>query len=211
MPNLEIDNNRYKFLNKIRNEFPELLIPKVKFNDDPLPLRLYKYQTENGERLIQSSISQFDYTTHKYPGFKEFTKETLELLNTFCKTYKIEHLKRTGLRYINQINIDESSTLTDYLKIELHTPLKISPNDIMKHQYETYLRLDKGTLRLFVQLQQIDSKRVITLDFDYSIEKTDMKLENIKKYMEISHEKTKGVFLSLLTDKYRKSLKEIQR
>ena len=100
---LSIECQRDKFYEKIRNDYPQILVPIVM--GEPPSLKSYEFTGSEGKKIIRCSINTFSIHTNEYEGFARFKEDCLKYTQLFTKLYSITSLKRTGLRYINHIPI----------------------------------------------------------------------------------------------------------
>ncbi len=227
-PNLFVDANRHNYFNLISEEFPTTLFPKAEAGTSP-SLQPFRFDSISNDKSIKLSVNTFSFITRNYSTFPEFKAETLRFLYMFAEMFQLDSLRRTGLRYVNHIYIDESDNVDKFLNINFELPL-IDKNKIKPFRYELSSPLGEGSVRVLIQqestefdstdlkhtvplplleeLGKIKTNRIV-LDFDYYIDHGDMNIKNIDHYLAVSHSHTKELFLSLITDEYRASLGEV--
>ena len=202
---LSIECNNDKYYEKIRNKFPQIFIPKTS-SSEAYALEAYQFSNIEEDEIIRFSINKFAFVTERYKNFKEFKQKCLDCMIPFCELYKISNLNRTGLRYINHIPIvreDGSIPIEKYLKIENRFPNSV-PNKFTVFSSETVARVKEGKLRMLIRYEGL-AKEIIVVDFDYFLEK-ELNTTKIPECLDSSHNHTKEIFLSLITEEYRKTM-----
>ena len=200
---LSIECNKDKYYEKIRGNFPQILIPKT-LPSDAYALEPYQFESSSRAELIRFSINRFSYIARKYDSFKVFKEKSLKYINLFSDIFKISTLKRTGLRYINHIPIKREYgmiPITKYLKFGYKLPSSIPTNPEF---FQTILltKIDDGKLRVLIQAQGTEIKEmeeIIVLDFDFSYE-GDLVVSDLAKCLNDSHKHTKEVFEDLISE-----------
>ena len=208
---LSIECRKDEYYEKIRSQYPNIFVPRI-IDPEPYPLKNYRFENSDKSKLVQFSISKFSFHCKKYKTFEKFGKESLKYTELFCKHYSISRLKRTGLRYINQIPIKRERgiiTLFDYLKFGYILPDAI-PNQMELFNTVLLTKVGKGKLRMSIHSEELgipEGIEVIVLDFDFFFE-GDLTADNLQNYLEESHLHTKKTFESLISDEYRDIMKE---
>ncbi len=200
---MAIESHRDKFHDKIKNLFPEVVIP----NSNVEPYRFEKI--DRSWSLLLSPIL-IAVSCKKYEGFQSFKKEALRLLAFFAETFKVEYIVRSGLRYVNIIPFTRESgmiPLKTFLNIEINLP-KVIPPAFKAASLIFVSQLEKGsiTTRIEPVISQDQGQEALILDFDYSKEK-DLNYKNLDEYLEESHKHTKALFEGLITENYRKIMR----
>ncbi len=200
---LSIESGKDKYYEKIRDKFPQVFIPKTA-TSEAYALEPYQFKNVEETEIIRFSINKFSFITQKYSSFCEFKQKCLDYMNSFFELYKISILKRTGLRYINHIPISKEGEfipLEKYLTFGYKLPNTIS-NKFSMLSSEFVTKIEDGKLRTFIQYER-EPEETILLDFDYFLEK-ELVSSKISEYLEKSHYRTKEIFLSLITEEYKK-------
>ncbi|MCK4905009.1 TIGR04255 family protein [bacterium] len=200
---LSIECKKDEFYEKIRKIFPSIFIPKT-IATEAYAVEPYQFKNLGGTKIIRFSINQYAFITKQYESYKVFKQECLEYMNLFFKIYNITRFKRIGLRYINHIPIshdDKGIPIAKYLNFGYKLP-KVIPNEFSLFSSMFVTKLGSGKLRTVVQYEP-HLEKIIVLDFDYFLER-DLVANKLQKYLEDSHRYTEKVFLSIITDKYRK-------
>jgi uncharacterized protein (TIGR04255 family) len=211
--NLAVDAAKDQIQKAFAPEFPALLIPDLaKIKNHPLlaPLRL---ANASDTELVEFSISSFSYHQKAYTHWKEFKARAHSMLSRFLDIAKIGAVQQTGLRYVNHIPVlreDGLVPLNRFLKFGFRLPSSI-PEKLEQFSVQLTTKLDPGELRTVVKLKQAGDPagtEIIVLDFDYLTVQESLPVSSLADRMQVSHDHTKQVFLSLLTDDYLKLLRE---
>ena len=180
-------------------------MPKVQLGDAPA-LSAYHFKQDDEQATIVTAINKLAYGTKNYPGFEAFKEEVLKIVGFFGRNFHIQKLTRTGLRYINAIPCvlkDGILPLGDYLDIGFTIPPPAT-DKFSSMSFVFFSMVGSGTLRTRIEhvIAEDKSHEAILLDFDYSME-SDLTFDKIETYLDESHSVTKGMFESMITDKYR--------
>jgi uncharacterized protein (TIGR04255 family) len=206
-PELAIECRKDEYYDLIKDEFPEINLPLVD-SPEPYPMRNYLFRDSKREKGIQFSINKFSFHQYKYLGFGQFKDQTLRYLRLFAEKFKIQHLYRTGLRYVNHIPIlreDGVIPIGKFLNFGYKTPKSIPQTYDFLHTV-LFVKLGGGSLRILIQYKKLlDEKEteIIILDFDYFFE-GNLEFSKIESYVGESHKHTKEIFEDLITEQYRK-------
>jgi uncharacterized protein (TIGR04255 family) len=204
-----VECNRDIFYEKIRGDFPNVLVPSVKTGEFPA-LEPYRFESEDKLVGMMVAINKFAYYVRKYPGYSQFSKEVLKWGKEFVNIYRISNLNRSGLRCINIIPFSRESgliPLNRFLKIRLALP-EVFPDNFENLNLVFISKTSGGAITTKIEsMISVDrSHEAILLDFDYAKEK-ELTIESIDQYLEESHAYTKRMFEELITDEYRQYLK----
>lgn len=203
---LSIECRKDEYYAKIRSQYPNIFLPKI-IDPEPYPLKNYRFENNDGSKLIQFCINRFSFHCKRYETFQKFKEESLKYTDLFCKHYNITKLKRTGLRYVNHIPIKRERgiiPLSKYLKFGYILPEAI-PNEMELFHTVLLTKVKKGRLRVLIRSEEVglpERVEVIVLDFDFFFE-GDLIADNLQDYLEESHLHTKGTFESLISDEYK--------
>ena len=203
-----IECRRDAFYEKIRSDFPKVLVPKIGANNAPA-LIPYHFVSDDESRSILLAINKLAVSLKKYRGFVIFKKEIEKVISVFQKCYSIKKINRTGLRYINIIPFTRENDLVpieQFLNINLTLPESL-PKKYKNINVMFSSVLDEGTITTKIEcLKSIDdNKEALLLDFDFA-KQGDLILSNLSSYLNESHKKTKQFFEDLITEEYRQYL-----
>ena len=203
---LSIECRRDKFYEKIRNDYPQILVPVV-MGESP-SLKSYEFRGLEGKKIIRCSINMFSIHTNKYEGFARFREDCLKYTKLFNGLYSITSLKRTGLRYINHIpivRIEGCIPIQEYLKFGYSLPSELGMDKYELFDTTLITRVGEGKLRLLTRYLEVPGapqKEFILLDFDHYHE-GELEAGKIADYLSKSHMHTKKIFEDIISDKYK--------
>lgn len=202
-PILAIESYRDKFYDKIKDLFPDVIIPKS--NLEP-----YRFEKHDRSWSILLSPVLVAVSCKKYEGFQSYKKECLKLLSVFGEMFTVERMTRSGLRYVNIIPFTRESgiiPLKTFLNVEINLP-KAVPSTFKTASFIFVSQLEKGNITTRVEpvMSPDQSQEALILDFDYAKE-TNLSYKNLDGYLEESHTHTKALFEGLVTEKYRKIMR----
>ena len=202
-PLLAVESYRDKFHDKVKDAFPNVVIPKS--NLEP-----YVFGKRDQSWSILLSPVLFAVSCKKYEGFQVYKKECLRLLSIFGELFKVDKLIRSGLRYVNIIPFTRESgiiPLKAYLNIEINLP-KAIPSTFKAASLVFVSQLEKGNITTRVEpvMSPDQTQEALILDFDYAKE-ADLSYKNLDGYLEESHTHTKALFEGLVTERYRKIMR----
>lgn len=204
-----IECNRDKFYEKIRSDYSMVLVSS--FQAGAIAAQPpYRFEREDGTSGVIMSINKISFYCKKYEGFSLFKKETMRIFSIFRELFKVEKLKRTGLRYINIIPFTREKNIIpikNYLNIQIKLPKSMSTD--FKNLSMIFVSQTEGgniTTRIEPVISENQTEEAIMLDFDYAKEK-DLNFDSIDAYLEESHKHTKDLFEGLITDNYRKVMR----
>lgn len=163
------------FQNKVIDEFPGLKFEHKDESNVGLSNKEYltwvftnisgKYIRLNGEELI------LGYSGDAYSSFDDFLKD-VKLSVDALKQYKIPQIESIGLRYINQIKVDEKNNSGRYFNPNLHLINDtFDENELVQSINKTNLEIqDYEFVFQFGQFNpdypNISSKKDFVLDYD---------------------------------------------
>jgi len=204
-----VECNRDQLYERIRKEYSQVFIPPV-VQGSVVAMEPYRFEKEDASWGVMLSINKMSVYCKKYEGFALFKKEALRLFSIFGELYKIKHLQRTGLRYINIIPFtrkNDSLPLQDYLNVKINLP-GVMLTDFSNLNLIFVSKTPGGniTTRIQPMMTQDKKQEAIVLDFDYAKEDS-LIFKNIEVYLDESHSHTKALFENLITDGYKKVIK----
>lgn len=199
-----------KFFETIRIKFNQVLVT-IKAPDQLQIPELYRFESEDSKQGIIVGINKVAYFTKKYPGFKIFKDEALDVIQSFGKLFKLDKLNRTGLRYINIIPFTREETILpirNYLNIEVNLPLISSSKFNSLNMAFVSKANEEGNITTQIRtiLSQDKTREAILLDFDYSKD-ANLVINKVNNYLEESHGYTKELFENIITDEYKKFMR----
>ncbi len=204
-----IECQRDKFFKRVRNKYPNVLVPGVKAEEFPA-LAPYRFENQDRSSGIMMAINRFAYYSRKYRGYKIFRKEAVWLMQVFGNVFKLNKLNRTGWRYINIIPFTRED---GYLPLKRFFNVKLIMPKSVPDQYENlsivFITKTNGgsiTVKLESMMAADKSHEAFLLDFDYAKVKK-LTFDKIGSYINESHRFTRALFEELITNSYRKYLR----
>jgi uncharacterized protein (TIGR04255 family) len=197
-----IECHRDTFFEAVREHFPQVLVPTLR-EGEAAALAPYHFQRADNSAALLTALNLFGYRTNVYRGFALFRQEVLRWVGEFVKAFGIDRLNRTGLRYTNVIPFPpgQGFPIEDYLKLQMH----LGGERVERfEQFFTTSRIPvaDGSLTIQVGHAEVEGGDAIMLDFDFAKER-DLRIGDIERHLDQSHQETKRLFESLLTDEYR--------
>lgn len=218
-------NAASEFQNIIINEFPETEFQKKRkisvtidstgkpieseTNDEFLTWvfinKKGKHVKLNGKELILS------YKGENYNCFDEFKKD-IELTLKGISIYNLPKINSIGLRYINQIKINDESTLDEYINRNLHLINNEFDNEqVVQSMSRTELKIKDYTLafqygQFNPEYPNMTSKKEFILDYD-CILNDEEDFDNIITNLNKMHEIISNRFEKDIKDKLREEMR----
>jgi len=204
-----IECKRGEFYDKIRENYPNVLVPQLKAGAFPA-LVPYRFERSDGAAGTMVAIDKFSYYSRKYPGYDNFKKEFFQLLSEFNKLCNLNKLNRVGWRYVNIIPFTRENGNIPFKRF-LNSDLRLT-KDIQDGYENLSLMLvsktgDCSITTILESTKSSDATReALLLDFDCSREK-DLCFPKIETYIDESHGTARTMFEQMITDDYRKYLR----
>jgi len=209
---LSIECKKDEYYEKIRNNYSSIYVPTIT-SPEPYPLKTYEFKNNEETEMLRFSINRFSVHSYVYKSFNWFKERASKYSKLFCKMFKIDVLRRTGLRYINHINLlpspDEILPIDQVLNVGMKLPEAIPPN-IKDINLQFLTKFDQGDLRVLIRHERITGEAYeerIVLDLDYFLT-NGLHADGIDKYLDLSHANTKKVFEALITESYKKKFEQ---
>jgi uncharacterized protein (TIGR04255 family) len=201
-----VECHRDQLFARVREHFPQVLVPKLR-EGEAAALTPYHFQNADGSAALLTAMNLFAYRTSSYGGFATFRSEALRWLAEFRQLFAISRLNRTGLRYTNVIPYPpgQGFPLAHFLNLQIN----LGGQRIERfEQFFMTSRIPVGDGFLTIQIGDADVEGgdAIVLDFDFAKE-GELLIDDIETHLDQSHEETKRLFESLLTEGYRAYLR----
>lgn len=211
-PNLSVACKRDEFYNEIKELYPTLILPKISLEQHPLEQATLHSNTDETKRIAFNARS-LSYSTPQYEEYALFKKEFMRIITIFLKKYTtIDKVQRLGLRYRNTIQVEKKGNKLDleqYIKYKVSLPESLSQLNMTSFQYNFFVEVEEKVSGITVIIDNIKDDKgmdVLLLDFDL-ISIRDMNLDNIEGYLDNYHNKIEEVFLDIITDNYKESIR----
>lgn len=217
-------NAAAKFQNAIINEFPDIQFEENKkfsikmdntgnlvesktneeFSTWTFSNELGKQVSINGKELILS------YTGKLYSSFIEFSKD-VELILTALKQYNLPKVKSIGLRYINQIKLEDDKNWDKYITPNLHLNNKFNKKELIQSITKTDLKIQDYDLtfqfgQFNPEFPNVSSKKDFILDYDCRLINNES-FENIMINLENMYKIISNRFEQDITDELREKMR----
>lgn len=205
-----VECRRDIFYELVRKDYPGVLVPSTQ-EGGFVALEPYRFEKEDGSSGVMLAINKLSHYTRKYPGFKDFRKESLNLINKFKKAYpKVSRLIRTGFRYVNIIPFtreDGVIPIEKFLNVGLEVPGAI-PGKYNNISIGFVVESKGGSITTRIEtMKAVDrAGEALLLDIDYARTKG-LSIASVNKYIDESHECARQLFENLITDNYRSFLR----
>lgn len=211
---LGVEKNRHKIQQKIRSEYPNLLVPNAEVNVAPAT-QPFRFQDESDKNGIQFSICNFGIYSRQYPGHKAFIGELVRVLSLFCDGLDPLQVTRIGWRYINEIAFTrENGNIPVRHFLSKGGPMGFAVGrDTLALSHRTLV--EDRDARLNVRLESKEHAERMgheALIFDIDIYKeyspgTEMDQNKIVWHLQRLHSSAYKIFESSITPSYRSYLK----
>lgn len=214
----------------LRDKFPDLeeqqIMPFDKeVNQENIlsmfsPNRAWKFKNLSEDEFIELSKNHLLYSCKKYVHFKVFTESVNFILDSFRKVYgESIIIKRTGLRYVNNIEIGKGNPFDwqEYIKKELlaATNKFVEDKKTIKRSIHI-MEINEGEFDIKLQLGMPNpdypnpiTKKLFLLDID-CISKEPIRLQDISTRLIESHDKIQELFEHSINEGLRKEMVPIK-
>jgi uncharacterized protein (TIGR04255 family) len=204
-PLLKIQRDLSNFQEQIAAEYPVLGKDSSVVGSEQVETFVFK--SEDEKRIVRASIKSFGFSTLAYHGYIPFKKELLEKTELFCNCFDINTFKRVGLRYINNIEIEERDNYFNL--VEFVQPLidlgRVPVKELRRYAQEIALRKDigqvtirSGLMPLPPQVSRELAKAVVVLDLDVDTEEPTNRTQ-LSSLLDGFHAEVETAFLTQIT------------
>jgi uncharacterized protein (TIGR04255 family) len=203
------------FQERIRERFPQLTVEQgVVVHMEPLGTmppsakpepRIFRFKSPDGNTVVSLALNFYALSTTSYTHWRDFL-ELLQLVNqAACEVYDLPYAARVGLRYINQLTLENTGTssvaeLWEILRPELmmllrgdcwDEPLEMLNNLVLAGEDSERLTLRSGF--------KSREEPALLLDFDYYVE-GNISLENLLELCQRYHDVIYNAFRWCIPD-----------
>lgn len=209
---LTIEARRHEFRERIRADYPKLLVPKLGTDERPLLLQHYRFRSDNDERTVLLAPNSFGISVTRYQGQGAFVSEYMHVHKVFQDVYpEIDKLNRVGWRYVNIMPFVRSEGLIpidNFLKLDMHLPEQIPSRYEKLDLHFTALKTnDDSVIMRLASVQKSTGDEGLLLDIDYGKKGDSLRFSDVKKHLSDGHDHCKALFENLITDGYRQYLR----
>lgn len=207
--NMSAACRRELFYDEIKKDYPNVILPQLSFEQHPFA-QPFQYVSADTYKKITCSADVISFSTTKYASFTVFKDECLKLLKLFFLKYpSVDKIKRIGFRYVNHIGINSHEDIQKFLTYTYTLPKLLQDYKLEFFQKSFFLEIKKNTsgIRINVNLIKDNTgKNFLLLDFDL-ISLKEILPNEIEKYIDDYHDKIEGVFLSLITEAFKGTIR----
>lgn len=209
---MQVECERHLFWDRIRDEYPKILVPKVQDGGFPA-LQHYKFRSADSGRTVSVALNSLAFSEAKYSGHHSFIGEFNRLVALFHDAFpRLGSISRVGWRYINVIPFSREAhrvPLGRFLKLDIPLPSKIFESTTAMDLSWGGRCLD-GDVQIkvaIVERKDVPASEGILLDIDYGQTRPGMNWERLGEVVADARTKCRGIFEDLITDDYRSYLR----
>lgn len=209
---MQVECERYKFWDRIRDAYPKILVPYAKDGSAPA-LQHYKFRAENDVRTVSVALNSIAFSEIRYSGHTSFINEFERLIGIFHDTYpRLGEIKRIGWRYINVISYSREEgrvPLCRFLKLDIPLPSKFFDNtSALDLSWTGQCMGGELTIHVGTLLKKDASEQEgLLLDIDFAQTRKGIAWSQIPAVIREGRSNCRKVFEDLITDGYRQYLK----
>jgi len=194
-----IDAIRGEFQHAVAQDFPQLYLPAVAAGESP-GLMPYRFQNNDGTKILALALHSLAYTTMQYPGWEAFKREFLGFWSTLSAMVAQENINRVGARFINRFDGPfhdclAVESLPDYL-----SPLRDGTCDF----YRVAGNYRRGETRILVNVHRPEHEESLLLDYDAYAQSVPIAF--LEETLESLHSVAETEFQSALRGEYKDRL-----
>lgn len=195
--NLEIECRRNDYYGRIKEKYPNILVPYLPPGGGAPALLQYRFENVENDAGILLSIDKFSHYDKKYEGHKKFISEFLNSWKALLGTYEIQEPTRLGWRYINVIPFGREGglvPLADFFNFQLDFP-NTNGADFENLDMTFVTRIKEGsiTTKLQTASEPKTCHEVFILDIDFGM-KENLSIKNIEKNVQQAHVEARALF-----------------
>ena len=207
-PRLRIAPEVWRIQDSLAESYPAVS-QEMQGQPDGRVLQAYVFADPEKRRSVKVSQENFAVIFNEYGSFEQFKQEALERTVSFTKEFTIQNLQRTGLRYVNHIELKPGQGIQDlrrYVNLPVDTD-RFDPASI--EQMLTEFRLASGEHKITVRgaLLQMPGRdnSLFILDFDCYAFSGD--LGSLSSMLDEFHNKIQLQFLQHITEEYKQVMR----
>jgi uncharacterized protein (TIGR04255 family) len=170
----------------------------------------------NKEKFINVNHSFLVISYKKYENFEKMRDELIKILEKMISLYKELQIRRIGIRYINQIDIQEKETTDwgNYINSDLISMLHFSDNPKEISRAMSNLEYNYGEYNLKFQYGMFNpdypavvKRKQFILDFDSYYDGYIDNILETKEFLEKAHEKIVVLFENSIKEDLRSMMR----
>jgi len=195
----------------------EFLIGQNVTKERSIETKEWHYYGKNREKHLTVSPDFMFIEYNKYEYYEMLRDDFLSVSNALFDAYPKLQVKRLGLRYVDEININKGNPMEwdKYLKSELNSTFAIADNKETISRAFHVLEFNYGEDSLRFQFGMFNpdypapiKKKIYTLDYDMYVAKLLDKID-IGETLDRFHEKLNSSFEEVITDELRKVMEPL--
>jgi uncharacterized protein (TIGR04255 family) len=207
-PRLRIAPEVWRIQDTLAESYPAVS-QEMQPQPDGRVLQAYVFANPEKRRSVKVSQENFVIVFNEYSSFEEFKEEALARARAFAAEFTIQNFQRTGLRYVNHIELKPGQGIQD-LRRYVNLPVdaeRFDPASI--EQFLTEFRIASGAHKITVrgallQMPGRDSGLFI-LDFDCYAFSGD--LGSLPTMLDEFHHKIQLQFLEHIREEYKQIMR----
>ena len=118
--NLEVADERSRFYNLVRAEFPAVVMPEQ--NKLAFDFADYSLYTGDMAARLEIGMNYFRVASARYPGFGKFRTLFLNTLGIFSQCYKFRGFTTLAMSYRNTLPLEAHHNYKDCFALEIRLP-----------------------------------------------------------------------------------------
>jgi len=118
--NLEVADERSRFYNLVRAEFPAVVMPEQ--NKLAFDFADYSLYTEDMAARLEIGMNYFRLASARYPGFSKFRTVFLSTLGIFSQCCKFRGFTTLAMTYRNTLPLEAHHNYKDCFALEIRLP-----------------------------------------------------------------------------------------
>lgn len=204
---LRVEQWRASFQQRIRGQYPKLLVPVLQPGVAPHPgnaphLMHLRFADPQELNMVGVAINSLGLIKKVYPGWQETIEEFLDYWEDLRQSLGISQATRVGLRFQNHF----AGRTWEVLKQPFTESCLLGANDenIVAHEGTFHIKhgLDRKEMVVRVALNKVNKE--LFIDFDAFGQNVDA--EEVPKLLESCHNDIERKFLGLLREDYANKL-----
>ena len=201
--NFEVADQRSRFYNKVRAEFPIVVVPEQ--SKMAYDFADYTLQREDTAERIEVGMNYFRLASTRYPGFRKFRELFIAVLNSFFQCYEIKTFTLLSMSYRNVLPLEANQKYKDCFALNISLPETEEP-ELFAGQGVLVFQKPQGFVT--VQLEpRVEGSRITSYSMNLlfttrpdSPSQHDKTL--VADFSDIAHDYLKRFFFRILTKQY---------
>ena len=201
--NFAVADQRSRFYDKVRAEFPIIVIPEQ--SKMAYDLADYILQRQDTADRIEVGMNYLRLASTRYPGFRKFRNLFIETFNIFLQCYEIKYFTFLSMYYRNFLPLEAHQKYKDVFALTVNIPESEAP-ELFAGQGVLVFQKPQGFLTVQLEPKAEEGMQVksysmnllfTTLPDNPPFEKT-----LVADHLDTAHEYLKRFFFEVLTKQY---------